>query len=141
MKTSQVLTDKLSIGLSLACTIHCLVLPILLISLPSLAALNIHDESFHLWMVIAVIPTSLYALSLGCKQHKRYQLFYMGIIGLTLLLSALLLGEERIGEVGEKILTVAGSVFLAVGHWFNFRLCQKNDHKNCSPSKDMHSDG
>ena len=139
MKMTQVFTDKLSIGLSLACAIHCLVLPVLLILLPSLAALNIHDESFHLWMVIAVIPTSLYALSLGCKEHKRYQLFYMGIIGLTLLLLALMLGEERIGEAGEKILTVAGSCFLAVGHWFNFRLCQKQDHKNCLCSDDTHN--
>ena len=139
MKTTQALTDKLSIGLSLACAIHCLVLPVLFILLPSLAALNIHDEAFHLWMVIAVIPTSLYALSLGCKEHKRYQLFYMGIIGLTLLLLALMLGEELIGEVGEKIITVLGSVILAIGHWFNFRLCQKNDHKNCSCPDETHT--
>ncbi len=139
MRASQIFTDKLAIGLSMACTIHCLVLPILLIMLPSLAALNIHDESFHLWMAIAVIPTSLYALSLGCKEHKRYQLLYMGIIGLTLLISALILGEERIGETGEKILTVLGSSLLVLGHWSNFRLCQTLQHKHCSCSDDTHT--
>lgn len=138
MKTTQAFTDKLSIGLSLACAIHCLVLPVLLIMLPSLAALNIHDEVFHIWMVIIVIPMSLYALTLGCKQHKRYQLFLMGAIGLTLLISALVF-EERVGEAGEQILTVLGSGFLAVGHWFNYRLCKKNDH-NCSASEDSHID-
>jgi len=139
MKSSQVFSDKLSIGLSLACTVHCLVLPVLLIMLPSFAALNIHDEAFHLWMAIAVIPISLYALSLGCKAHKRYRVFIMGVIGLTLLIAALMLGEERIGEAGEKLLTVLGSGFLVIGHLMNYRLCQTHNHKNGSCMDDSRS--
>ena len=89
-------------------------------------------EAFHLWMVVAVIPSSVYALTLGCKQHKRYRLLIWGCIGLTLLVMALVLGEERIGENGEKILTVLGASFVAVGHWFNFRLCHAQRHIDCT---------
>ena len=84
-------------------------------------------------MLVSVIPSSAYALTLGCKQHQRYRLLILGFIGLTLLLLALVLGEERIGEVGEKILTVLGASIVATGHWFNFRLCQAQKHDCASP--------
>ena len=131
MKTAQVITDKLAIGLSLACVIHCLALPVLLVLLPSMAALQLDNEAFHFWMIVAVLPSSVYALSIGCKQHKRYQLFFFGFIGLALLVLALVLGEDRVGEDGEKILTVAGAGFVAIGHWLNFRLCHAQSHKDC----------
>ena len=140
MKTTQVLTDKLAIGLSLACAIHCLLLPILLVLLPSMAALQLDNEAFHLWMVIAVIPSSAYALSLGCKQHKRYQLLILGCTGVTLLVLALLLGEEQIGESGEKIMTVIGAACIVIGHWLNYRLCQTPSHKDCGCTTDEYSD-
>ena len=89
MNTTQVVTDKLAIGLSLGCAIHCLSLPILLALLPSMTALQLDNEAFHFWMLVAVIPTSVYALTLGCKQHKRYRLLILGFIGLGLLVMAL----------------------------------------------------
>lgn len=136
MKTAQVITDKLAIGLSLACAIHCLALPVLLVLLPSMAALQLDNEAFHLWMIAAVLPSSVYALSIGCKQHKRYQLLFLGAIGLALLILALVLGEDRVGEDGEKMLTVAGAGFVAIGHWLNFRLCHAQSHKDCACSED-----
>ena len=136
MKTEQVITDKMAIGLSIACAIHCLFLPVLILMLPSIVALNLDNEAFHMWMVVAVIPCSIYALFLGCKEHSRYQLFFLAFTGLVILLLALVLGEERIGEAGEKIMTVAGAALIAVGHWLNFRLCRANEHKDCGCTAD-----
>lgn len=132
MKAAQAVTDKLAILLSLMCAIHCLALPALLVMVPSLTALQLDNEAFHMWMVIAVLPSSIYALTLGCKQHKRYRLLILGSIGLALLVLALALGEARIGEVGEKALTVIGAGLVAVGHWFNYRLCQSQKQKGCT---------
>ena len=140
MKKAQAVTDKFAIGLSLACAIHCLATPLLLAILPSMAALQLDSEAFHLWMIIAVLPTSLYALTLGCKQHKRNQLLIPGSIGLALLVLAFVLGEEWIGEVGEKSLTTLGAGFVAVGHWFNYRLCRIEKHESCSCPNDAHAD-
>lgn len=132
MKKAQAITDKLAIGLSLMCVIHCLGITILLALLPSMVALQLDDEAFHLWMIVAVLPASAYSLTLGCKRHKRYRLLILGSIGLTLLVMALVLGEERIGDVGEKILTVIGAGFVAVGHWFNYRLCRVQKYIDCA---------
>lgn len=136
MKTTQAITDKLAIGLSLACVIHCLALPVLLVLLPGIAALQLNNESFHLWMVVAVLPSSIYALTLGCKQHKRYQLLFLGFIGIVLMILALLLGETLIGELGEKILTTIGGVLVATGHWFNYRLCNTQQDNDCGCPND-----
>jgi len=138
MKAAQMVTDKLSIGLSLACAVHCLALPTLLVLLPSIATLQLDNEAFHLWMVAAVLPCSIYALSLGCKQHKRYQLLLLGFIGLVLLVLALLLGDERIGETGEKILTVFGAGFVAIGHWLNYQYCQTQKYIKYPCCDDKH---
>ncbi len=138
MKKIRALTDKFAIGLSMLCTIHCLLLPLVLVVLPSLTVLPFADERFHLWMLILVIPTSLFALTLGCKQHKRYGLLVMGMIGLGFLMSAVL-AESFVSPAGEKILTLIGTVFVALGHIWNYRLCQdSNAHNHCADDAHCH---
>ncbi|MDP5208505.1 MerC domain-containing protein [Microbulbifer sp. 2205BS26-8] len=121
---TQGVTDRTAIGISLMCAIHCLALPLVFALLPAVAALNLGSEAFHTWLVAAVLPTSIFALTLGCRQHKRYELLALGSIGLTLLVTAVVLGEETIGEMGEKVLTVIGTGLVAIGHIWNVRLCQ-----------------
>lgn len=132
MKITQEVTDKLSIGLSMLCAIHCLVLPLLLVALPSFGALQLQNENFHTWMLISVIPISLYALTMGCKKHKRYRLFLFGATGLVLLVSAVLFEDYIGGEFGEKSLTLLGATLIVLAHFGNFRLCRK--HENCACS-------
>jgi hypothetical protein len=130
MSKGQEITDKFSISLSMLCAIHCLALPLILILLPSLAALNLDNEAFHTWMLVAVIPTSIYALTMGCKGHQAYSLLFLGALGLILLILALLLGHEIIGESGEKSLTLLGATFVFIAHWKNISLYQRD--KNCA---------
>lgn len=131
MKLTQTFTDKLAIGISLACAAHCLLLPLAVLMLPSLTALGLENEAFHFWMVVAVLPSSLYALTLGCRNHGRYRILGAGMVGLSLLILALVLGESRIGEMGEKGLTLLGASIIAVAHWFNFQRCQKSGQEGC----------
>jgi len=129
MITTQEITDKFAVSLSLLCAIHCLALPVMLVLLPSLTALQLDNEAFHHWMIVAVLPISFYALTMGCKKHKRYSLLFLGFTGLTLLVLAVLLGEDITGEYGEKTLTLFGAILISSGHYWNFRLCQQ--HINC----------
>jgi len=118
------LSDFTGMGLSIMCAVHCLLLPTLLIFLPSLVSLGLDNEMYHYWMIFLVIPISIYALSLGCRKHKKYSLLIWGFFGLSFLIFAVL-GEDMIGEFGEKLFTFIGATLLALGHYFNFRLCQK----------------
>jgi len=132
MKLTQTTADKLAIGLSLMCTVHCFATPVILALLPSLAVLQINAEQFHLWVLAVVLPTSLLALSLGCKKHKRTRYMACGVVGLACLIIAVLLGQEE----AEKALTLIGSAFIALAHWFNYQQCFKKNNENCPCSGD-----
>jgi MFS family permease len=132
MKLTQTTADKFAIGLSLMCTVHCFATPVILALLPSFAVLQINGEQFHLWVLAAVLPTSLLALSLGCKKHKRTRYMACGVVGLAFLIIAVLLGQEE----AEKVLTLIGSAFIALAHWFNYQQCFKKNNENCPCSGD-----
>jgi len=131
MKLSVNSLDKSAITLSTLCVVHCLLLPVLTVLLPTLAATTLNQEFFHIAMVTCVIPISIFALTLGCKKHKNYSIFYIGAIGLVLLLVALVLGEPYLDEIGEKVLTTIGSMIIAFVHIRNFRLCQHAENCAC----------
>ena len=116
--------DRSAIGLSFLCVLHCLAVPLTLILMPSLAALPIADERVHLLLVLLVVPTSTVALTLGCRQHGLKHILAWGLTGIVILVLAAGFGEEFLGEYGEKILTVVGSVLVAVGHILNFKCCR-----------------
>ena len=137
MNSIQAVTDKTAIGLSLICALHCLVLPLMVILLPSAVALRVEDEAFHYWMVVAVVPLSLYALTLGCKTHRRYPIALVGVSGLLVLCSTVILGHELLGDTGEKALTLLGASLVASGHFWNYRRCSEQVKCECSESADQ----
>lgn len=125
MKNIQTVSDKTAISLSIVCALHCLALPSLLVILPSLTALNLADEMVHLWMLVAVIPISIYALTMGCRKHKRLSIMLLGLVGLAVLIAAALLGHDILGETGEKTVVTTGAFIIAVSHWQNHQLCRR----------------
>ncbi len=131
MNNIRSVTDKTAIGLSLLSAIHCLLFPFAMVLLPSIAALSLDGEAFHLWMVIAVIPTSAFALTLGCKRHKQHRVAVIGVLGLLVITLTALAGEHYLGEVLEKSLTVLGAMIITLGHYRNYRLCQQADDCGC----------
>jgi 4-amino-4-deoxy-L-arabinose transferase-like glycosyltransferase len=120
--------DRTAIGFSALCLVHCLLLPIALAVLPSMSIFaTLSDETFHRALVILVLPTSLIALTLGCKRHKSLLVAALGAAGLIVLVLTALFGHHWLGETGERVATVFGACLVAAGHMQNFRLCQKQE--------------
>lgn len=132
---TQNFLDQLAIGGSALCAIHCLALPLLAVLLPSMAALPLQEESFHIWMVIAVVPISAYALTMGCKRHEDYRVLFIGSLGLLILAFTAFFGHDFFGEQLEKIFTVIGATIIASMHVWNYRLCQRQDMCVCNESQ------
>jgi hypothetical protein len=130
-KTLQPLADQTAIGLSMICAIHCLALPVTATLLPSLFGLSLADEKFHTWLVIIVIPMSVFALTLGCRKHRQSSVFYLGVVGLLLLCMGPLLGHEILNETSERALTLIGAALIAASHVKNFLLCRERDTCEC----------
>lgn len=124
VKALSMSIDKAAIGLSMACAIHCLLLPVILALLPSLAASVFGDERFHQWLLIIVLPTSLFALGMGCQRHRNLGVLALGLPGLAILAMAVFFGHDLLGDAGEKIASLLGASLIALGHVRNYKLCR-----------------
>ena len=119
--------DKISIGLSALCAVHCLVLPIVAGLLPALAAATASHSHFHVLMLVLVIPLSGLALGTGWLRHRDGIILALGLCGIGLLTIAVTVGHDLLGHEGERWATLAGSFILATGHYRNFRRCRPAD--------------
>ena len=117
--------DKVAIGLSLVCTLHCLLLPVAVVMLPALTASAFGDEGFHQWLLLAVLPTSLIALTMGCRKHRHLSVIAIGLPGLLVLFLAAFFGHDLLTEAGEKIASLLGTSLIAFGHLRNHALCKR----------------
>ena len=122
---TQFKADKLSITLSMACMIHCLLMPSFLILTSGVIALTIDNALIHKVFLILVIPISLYALISGFQNHNISSYLYLGISGLWLLIFAIFFGESVFGELIEEVLTFIGSIMVAYSHYKNFQTCRQ----------------
>ena len=120
--------DLTAIILSALCALHCLFIPLALLFVPSLAAYFFAQEAFHQILLFFIIPISIIAMFLGCRKHKKYNIFLYGIIGIVFLLISAFWGHDLFGESGEIILTIFGSSIISVGHFKNQRHCKDDCH-------------
>jgi len=115
--------DNIAISFSVLCALHCLFLPIILIFFPAISATFLGSEDFHKTLLYFVIPSSIIALSLGCKMHGKYNVYLYGIFGIGTLLIGSIFGHDYFGENGETILTLLGASIVSFGHFKNQKLC------------------
>ncbi len=103
-----------------ACLVHCAVLPLTALLLPSLGGVLFDHSSLLHWLLLGLaVPVSGYALLRGYRQHRRLAAFGVGCVGLTLMA----LGVSHVlSERLEIPLTLCGAAIVAVGHLLNIRL-------------------
>ena len=120
--------DRIAISASVLCMLHCLLTPLLLVAVPVISSTFMAEEQFHKTLVAFVLPVSIIALFLGCRQHKDRIVFVLVSLGLVFLVSIAAVGHELLGEFGEKVATLISGVILVVGHIRNYHLCR---HDKC----------
>lgn len=125
-KSVQMLLDRLAITTSALCALHCVAGPILLVLFPSLIALPVGDHFYHILMIWLIIPTSSIAVFLGCTRHKDPKVLIFAFCGILALGVTAIYGHDLLGEIGEKLATVAATLLLAYAHWRNFSLCRRD---------------
>ena len=123
IKFASINNDKIAIGLSIACVIHCFLVPSFIILSPAFLSIELDNELIHYLMLYLVFPISMIALSKGFKNHKMISYFLIGMTGLLILISAVLFGESILGHTGEKALTLIGAIILSIAHYKNFKTC------------------
>ena len=76
---TQLKTDKFAATISLACAVHCFFVPSFFIVTSGFVFTSIDNELIHKMILLIALPVSLYALSLGYKNHNNLSFLYIGI--------------------------------------------------------------
>lgn len=116
--------DKIGMGLSVLCALHCLLTPVIILSLPILARYYISHPAFHLLLALAVVPVGLVAFYSGIRHHKNYWVLVLGFPGLALISLTPYFVHSLGFAWNEPLLLVLGSCSLIAAHWLNRRGCQ-----------------
>ncbi len=112
--------DQVAVALSGLCLLHCLLLPFAVAILPFLSQFS--EDHLHAEMLVVVIPVSIIALALGFRRHRHRGVVVSGVIGLVILTIGGTIAHTAYGLLADRILTVIGSITLALTHYQNFRL-------------------
>ena len=127
MITNKFRVDGVAISLSFLCALHCLFVPSFIILAPSFLSISFNNEFIHYLILVLAIPVSVFALSIGFKSHKSLSMVFSGFLGISILLFAVLFGNNLLGETGEKALTLLGSTIVAFAHFRNLKVCKELD--------------
>jgi len=116
--------DKIAVGLSGLCLLHCLLLPFVVAVLPFLGQFG--NDHFHAELLLFVVPVSVVALGVGYRRHHRKEVLVFGALGLIILAVGGTYVHDTYGEMADRAMTVTGSIILAFTHFRNFRLAKKD---------------
>ena len=86
--------DFLGIAASIACAIHCAVMPLVLGMLPTLGLSFLADHSFHRWMAFACFAIAIAAFLPGFRKHGKWLPAALGGLGLCVLFSTAFLAAD-----------------------------------------------
>lgn len=131
MQKTQMNSDKAAMTISLVCVLHCFFVPSFVIFGSGFLSLTFDNELVHYIIILIALPVSIFALYTGYKNHKSISPLPYGIFGLMILIAAVLLGEEIIGELGEQVLTLLGATLVAFAHYQNYQLCKSLECVSC----------
>jgi len=118
--------DYLGIGLSFACLIHCLALPLMIMFTPFVASWLLEDAFFHAFLLVFILPVAMIAFGVGWMRHHSLVVLVCGSIGLTLIsiaaMQAAWMDHSLFSASLEKTFTSIGGFMLITGHLLNLRL-------------------
>jgi MerC mercury resistance protein len=115
--------DAIGISASLACAIHCALLPLFFSSLPLLGINILHNYQFEFGMILVSFAIGAYSLYHGYKKHhhsfKPIILFSMGI--------AIMFSRMVFREI-ELYLLFPAAILIIYAHINNHMRCRVHNH-------------
>ena len=123
MMKSKFNWDALGITTSVACAIHCAVLPLLLTSLPVFGFDIIQNTFFEYAMILLAFAVGVYALSHGFRKHHQRMLpLSVFSIGILFLLA------KQVWHQLHIWLLVPAVIAIVSAHYLNYRFSRLYTH-------------
>ncbi|MHA4842993.1 MerC domain-containing protein [Flavitalea antarctica] len=115
--------DAMGVATSLACAIHCAVLPLVLTSLPVFGVNIIENMNFEYFMIFLAAGIGTYSLWHGFrKHHHKFYPLIIFLAGITFLVAKQVWHDFEIWLLPIAVLLIIGA------HVMNYRACRIHDH-------------
>jgi hypothetical protein len=133
-KTLNEKVDKIGVGLSALCLVHCLALPVIMATLPFVSFLSFMKQPFfEALIVIFAIFNAILAVTVGFKKHKKLIIPTFFLSG-SILLGLFFFAHDFIHN-NEYVITI-GAALIGLGHIFNNSYCKSC--KKCEINEQQH---
>jgi hypothetical protein len=120
---SKVNWDALGITTSLACAIHCALLPLFLTSLPIFGVELIENTTLEVTMIVIAFVIGTYSLYHGWKKHHHsFTPIIIFSIGFIFLVIKLFFVEY------ERWLLIPAVAGIIAAHILNYKSCRVHNH-------------
>jgi hypothetical protein len=114
--------DKIGVSLSAICLFHCLLLPVLLATVPFISFLSfLKTPVAEALLIIFAISNAILTVTMGFKKHKKFivpAFFLSGAVMLSFFFFA-----HNLVEKNEYIILI-GAALIGIGHIFNNSFCK-----------------
>jgi uncharacterized membrane protein YoaK (UPF0700 family) len=115
--------DAFGIAASVACAIHCAVLPLILSSLPLFGINIIENQGFEFLMIALAFVVGVYSLYHGRKKHHHsYYPMVLFAAGISLLFLKSMLHSHSL------MLLLPALSLVVIAHYLNYKLCRVHNH-------------
>ena len=126
--------ERAATWLSLACAVHCLLMPIAISVMPLLGASGITDfgPAAELTMTLLVVVSALGAVIWGYRRHHDLRFVLATALGLAAYLVGHAIGHESESSWLGISLAVLGGLTLAASSFLSARLTHTCAHPSCA---------
>jgi hypothetical protein len=118
-RAASSLLDRVAIGLSGLCLLHCMA-GFVLLTLFALSG-DWLDHRIHIVGLVLAMPLAAVALWRGWRRHHRNDIGMLGGAGLVVMAVSLVVTH---GALAEMLVSMAGVSLLALAHWRNLKALQ-----------------
>ena len=115
--------DAMGFTVSVACAIHCAILPLAISSLPLFGINIIENPLFEYGMIALAFVVGSYSLYHGFKKHHHswmpFILFSFGMFFLII---------KQIFHDWHLYLLIPAVVLIILSHFLNYKFCRRHNH-------------
>ena len=115
--------DAIGISTSLACAVHCALLPLFLTSLPLFGVNIIHNLFFEAGMIFLAFCIGCFSLYHGYRRHHHR---FVPLVAFTAGFALLVL--KQFFHQYETWILIPAVTLIILAHVINYRSCRVHDH-------------
>ncbi len=117
---SQEFVDNTGACLSLACALHCMTMPLLIIVLPLIGLSFLATERAELVLITGAVALAIGSLAWGVRHHRSWRALLILIVALAFIVTS----RTAVEGSFEVVFYSIGGILLASAHLVNRHLCK-----------------